>query len=220
MRSVSYQEDGSGKVLDTQLREVNGTAVFVSDTQANVGIEASLGGVTIKRAITWFSTTDLPNDVCIVSAIFRVVVRTAADGDSAWLAVGGSETWNTAGSFPTWDHKADGVSWATAGGSAVGPTVNLGTMPTSTGAVEFEVKDIVKWCRDNTEGDRQVVIVLKHLDESTDPDSISTRAADYGTAGDRPKLTLTYVTGKGAIGHAVFYSSGRRRRRRRAGRKH
>ena len=220
MRSVSCQEDGSGKVLDTQLRLVDGTPQYVSDTQVNVGIEATLGGVTLKRALTWFSTSDLPNDVCIVSAIFRVVVRTAADGDSEWLAVSGSETWNTTGSFPTWSHKANNVEWATPGGSAVGPTVNLGTMPTSTGAVEFEVKDIVKWCRDNTEGDRQVVIVLKHLDESTDPDSVSTRSADYTTADDRPKLSITYVTGKGAIGHAVFYSSGRRRRRRRAGRKH
>jgi len=219
MPTATYQHD-SQTVVDTELRLEDGSASHMNDdnTTGRVGVFEDRGSEMIARLIYDFDTSGLSKDVSVTSATIRLYCTAGALGSSAFELIGGSEVFNTTGDFPTWAHKADGVAWATAGGSAVGPTVT--TTTPSLGILSKDITSIVRWCLDNTEN-RHVIVVHKHGDETETDDEVAFVAtSDNATSGNRPKLTINYQRGKGAMGQAVFYSGSRRRRNRRSGRKH
>jgi len=220
MPTATYQST-SQTVVDTELKTVGGSASYVGDTLTTIVVQSAsvMGSVTVSRGIFDFDTSNLPADTVVTSATLDLYITAYGGGGAGFYAVGSNEIFNTTGSFPTWTQRALGIGWGTDGGSAVGPQSPTTLSPSGAGAVQYDVTKIVEWCRDNNASDRHVVIVVKHQNETDTADSATFASSNHGTSNYRPKLTINYQRGKGAMGQAVFYGGRLRRLRRRAGKK-
>ena len=222
--SATFQAGGSlggGTIKDAGMASAGSVSNNGEGATLTVGYESGKSGGVIHRSIIHMALDEIPVASIVTEATLTLVVTTTGGGATLNLiAFRGTETdWTESTSHPTWTAKDGSNNWAAAGGGAVGTEYTLGTIPSSTGTVSYDVTKLARDAMDNR--DRVFSIVLKGSAETgTDYDHFICKSGNNSTADDRPKLEVKYVAGGGASAKTRSSSrpglaSGRGRKRKR-----
>jgi hypothetical protein len=197
--SADFQDgvSGGGTFKDGALKStanLSGTT-----TTATVGFVEGKLADDILRAVIYMGLDEIPDGAIVTSGILTLVATlTAGSGALNYEAYRGSESdWTESSSFPTWSAKDGSNNWSAAGGSITGAAIDLGAMPSSTGAITLDITALARDAVDNR--GKVLNMVLKGSAETGSTfASLTFKTGDNGTTADRPKLTVKYVAGGGA----------------------
>ncbi len=204
MSTKTYADGVAGAVApDTYVHSVNDTTNYGSSTTFSVGFNGTKGSI-ITRAFLEFDISDIPAGAIIISASLALEI-TAAAPLSNWPShvyrllrtdwEEGAATWNVYKTATSWDSlgcSTDGVDYTSVNGVAF-------NLPSGTGQkFIMGLGTLAQDALDNRLG--ALCLFLRRDTESGSTAMITARSGEYGTASQRPTLTVNYTAGIPILG--------------------
>ena len=190
---------------DTMIINVTPTVNYGTDVLLAIG-DSSGAASAAYRILVKFDLSGIPANAKIVSAALALNEHTAYDtaGVGSWAANVHGVLKNWVEAQATWNNYSTGNAWAVAGLGAGDVTVALDSITldgtAAAGFVTWSGSGLVTlvqaWVNGSVSNYGVAIAAPTAENKGVAPLSSNLfRSTDYGTAGDRPKLTVTYSMG-------------------------
>lgn len=188
---------------------LNATPTTNYGTNALIAIgDATAAASAAYRILLKFNTSGIPVNARVLTAALELNEYAAYDtaGTGSWSASLYPLLRNWVEAEATWNQYSSGNNWTTAGAAGVGSDINASVDSITldgTAAAGFVtwngsglVSLVQSWVNGSLANYGVAVAAPTAENKGAAPLSANLfRSTDYGTAGDRPKLTVTYAMG-------------------------
>ena len=202
---------------DTFIVNVTPTTNYGTNALLAVG-DSSASANAAYRTLVKFSLTGIPSNAVVTAASLSLLEYAAYDTASAgsWSVSLYPLLRNWVQAEATWNVYSSGNNWSTAGASGagdVGAAVDSITLD-GTAAAAFVawsgsglVSLVQSWISGATQNYGVAIAALSAENKGVAPMAANLfRSTDYGTAGERPKLSIEYVLGRSLVNSGLMQS--------------